>query len=321
MIHRRWVDVEEMPVVATAEPPEEVPLRPGEWLAPSEVRTDSEGTMLVYPEPGNWRPVTADRRLLAEFLMLESAPAEAIRQFASRRGVLELCDEGWPFRHSHPANNPAIYKQDELADKEALDAFVNSDDPPPACDRRRFAGPGANKWCWESIDHWRQLSSWAYAIVQVSEQLRVGLEPAPATLRAAFDLRDDEPPPRRSEYQKHLAGIANTWLALGGHVRITAEIGGNGLPRPVVDCAGLFAALGQELLARVVNPTGEVMALGDEIAFCSECHRAYVPKRKPAPGKNNYCHRCGEGDGHRAAKRRYARTRREKARESSPSAT
>ena len=93
--------------------------------------------------------------------------------------------------------------------------------------------------------------------------------------------------------QERLTAAVNYWLGLEGHARLSVAIDGNGRPHPVVDCAGLFTALGQQLMSRVVNPTGKALAIGEPIALCCDCGRPYIPKMKPRADRYNFCTDCG----------------------------
>ena len=306
--HPGWANGETEAREGAPKPPEEVPLRPGEWLAPRDVRVDESGTQLRYQTPDDWRVVSAHAGLLAEFVKLGSAKPETIRRFASRNGVLELCRHGVPFRHSDPDNDPAIDLDFDPSDLASIQQLLNGNSR-HVCTRQVVADPDGRDWCWESLDHWRELARAADALVQAAELVRAGHQPDPEQLRIARVVGRDEPVPDRFGVRDWIAGSINYWLALGGHARLSVAIDGNGNPRPVVDCAGLFTALGQQLMSRVVNPTGKALAIGEPIALCCDCGRPYVPKMRPRTDRNNFCPDCGERSSWKFSQRKRSQAR------------
>jgi hypothetical protein len=75
--------------------------------------------------------------------------------------------------------------------------------------------------------------------------------------------------------------------------------------RPIIQLAP------NSLVGALVLAVAFAVARTDGLAMCSECGTPFVPKRRPARGREAFCPSCGVKAARRAAQRRYRERRRE----------
>lgn len=292
-------------------------------LALAGIALDRPLSMEGFPRPTGirveggrliWSGLDLDNRirpgpgLLAGFLRLGNASPVAIKRFAERSGVLELCQHDLPSLHS------------------------------PACRPRGKRG----EFQWEPIDAWRYYARQAAALLNVAARLHrdepgraedwnviyerplrylpqmlgeldlvremIGLGSIPDHRRLLISLGGVQlvARPFRRERQRNevlaaqrfvLAAILNYgWLGSGG-VRPSFQWAGS--PRVVLLSGNLFGAVAAHLMFAIAKTQG--------LAICSACGMPFIPSRQPTPGRRSYCPSCGRQAAVRDASRAYRR--------------
>lgn len=289
------------------------------WLRPAEVWRDVGAKYPGFPltEPRVfWRPprlgtdetfgqgrVGAD--MLGRFCRLVDSPDEAIVDFAKAFGTLQLCDA---HRSRHvPASH----------------------DPRSRCAPRREREPSLDEpmiWS-EPIEGWREWSGRARALLNIVASHHQGKLGSIEDARALegygkieqmervpggepgehrFEMVDrfvpwrDDPgglDPMMRE-RDEVAQIVEGWLRMGG-ARLGFHCAPDGSYRGSTTAAGLFGALGLQLLL--------VLTRADGFALCRGCSLPFAPSFD----HRAYCESCGANTSARAAERK----RRQRARD------
>ena len=216
--------------------------------------------------------------LLDGFINLSDATPERIKEFAKRRGVLEICKHGYPSSHnsstwprtwceSSSMCSPLEMPQEKI-EKLGGDIFLTG---------------------WEPVERWHYFARQAKSILNLAASLyqdEMGSVDDWINLSREYVL--DDPPPWNSQSldrrRRYLAYVLNDWLQLGGvrpAVFLTAKTG----LRVEFGGPNLFSCLGVQL-ALAVSQT-------DQMAFCSSCSSPYFASgRRPAVNRRNYCEKC-----------------------------
>ncbi len=237
-------------------------------LVPDRIDFDpGSGGRLVYsPERHEVMPAPG---VLQEFLRLcgqpESQRPLKVVAFARRWGVLGLCEHDLPHTHE------------------------------PGCYPRGW-WDYPDRQLWEPISTWLHLSRAAFAILNIAHKLH---QEPPAvgnpTDWAAIFARSGRNAPwwqQRPDVERIILGrVINEWLSLG-NVRPSFEW-------HVSDRTPSVKLAGPGLFGVIATQITYAAAAADAMALCSQCGRAYVPKRRPREGERHYCPDCGT----RAAKR------------------
>ncbi|MEE9246905.1 MAG: TraR/DksA C4-type zinc finger protein [Gemmatimonadota bacterium] len=220
------------------------------------------------------RMVKAGPGLLADFVALHEAEADAIEVYARAWGPIRVCDHGLPVSH----NRAPSYLSLEVG-----------------C-RPRSTGEMAYDY-WEPIDVWRDFSRRADAILSVAAQLHVGEQGRLSDWVELYEWRGiarEKLAAADSETERWLlSSLISEWLWLGG-VAVGFDWSQES-PQVALVGPGLFGQLATQLAMTVAKTDG--------FAFCSACGRPYVPKRRPANGRRNYCLSCQDRARWRDAKR------------------
>jgi hypothetical protein len=253
------------------------------WTAPHVEVT--EGLLRWSIDERKSRKVAASPTLLDSFLRLHSASDAQIGQFASRWGVLELCEHDLPARHR---NAPG----DEIA-------TWASDGP---CYPQGARESGFTRG-WEPLEAWREFSRKARAVCAIARHLqegRVGDSQDWATLNEDPHLGRRR---RSVPFEKSLLMLhVDRWLLLGA-LR-PAFRWQDDRTEIVFRPPCLFTALSLQLVFNVAKIDG--------IAFCCGCGAPYIPTIRPPAGRNNFCPTCGRKGAQRLAAQRYRARKREK---------
>ncbi len=277
-------------------------------------------------EPSPTRPVAPDVRALELFVRLADGSNEEILSFATRFGVLYICEEhGLPQSHyvSSDAvgagfhvrspdleiNDPEIQKIDrDLVDESrahyvALYArgFTN---------RCRLTVLNTGEYS-EPLGAWRYYARQARALLSLAGDLRAG-EPGKGEdweVFYGFPLSQNS---SLSDRKWFVSLIVDEWLELGG-VRPHLTWADRGC-EIAFGSRTLFGTLATQLLLTV--------ATDGAIAICASCGRFFRPVRHPRPGQQSYCREptCGHAAAVRSAARRYQRRRRQQNRTTEPTA-
>ncbi len=213
-----------------------------------------------------------EENLLDDFIKLDGAAPEEILAFAQERGVLYYCPEHWQI-----------------------------DCPSWGC-------PSRNS---EPLWVWYGLVKKVRALLKIAGAIRQDL---PGDEQDWLDIFRDvglqfteqpagRPPAADISWEKQnlvyevsdllelaSVGIKLTWEGERTNVNLAGK--------------GLLGALSVQLAFAVGATAG--------VSVCTGCGRPYLPNRKPAIGRRNYCDQCREsGIPHRYASREYMRRRRE----------
>lgn len=250
---------------------------------PARIELDESQERLIWTWPGKPRgqvkPPHAPREkltMLHEFQELADAPAEGIRDYARRWGVLSICDHGLPSTHNarsstsweRPAGMEYCYPK-----------RYPLDDPTPAY----WISDG---WFQEPVDRWRHYAREAGAILRLAPFLWAGklgdasdwevFSPGHEAWRQRYGL------PIKEE-RRLLSWRVSQWLEWGG-VKPFFLWQGVEAPHLQLEPRGLFGLLAMHLALAVSQVEG--------FAVCSECGNPYIPRRKPRDDQRNYCPTC-----------------------------
>jgi len=212
-------------------------------------------------------------RLLGEFVQLEEGADKEIWRFAKKHGMLGLCKHGKPPYHL----------------------------------RGTFCSPLEAEG--EKLAAWRHYASRAGSLLRLASEIsanRIGARGDWNTLRSRrFGSWRRTPTPREwtpedPHWRRELVvSEVSRWLV---QCWIRPAIAWDE-PNPTFRLRSdtLIGVIGISLLTAILKRGG--------LATCAACGSPYVPKRKPAPGRNQFCEHCGKGK--KAAKRLWAQKRRE----------
>jgi len=239
-----------------------------EWQAPAWVRAD--GPFLLW-QPGSHAPLVAPRKgMLEAFLALGDAPPQRIAAFASRWGVLGICEHDLPCSHNPPpigAYNGPVYWCSPLG--------WYADDRQP----------------YEPIATWRAFAREAFGVTRIAHRLMLGQVGEAEQWAIVYGRSGRRAPwwkPSVEGEKLIVARVLNEWLRLGSvrpvmewrpsrkHERPAIRFGGS---------SGLFGALALQL----------ALAIGklDGLALCVHCRAEYMPAaRSPKAGQRNFCPDC-----------------------------
>lgn len=314
------------------------------WAAPRWLTT--EGGFLIWSVvDGSGRPgqrlIRSGATLLEDFLELGVADDQsllpAVRRFASRWGVLNLCEHALPAVHAtdcwrrrplRPAPRPrwiAAWREPvgawRIYARKArtllrLAAQLERNDPglrpPTPAERQGLFGSDA----WVGNDDWMQFYSWPrletlgesdLASVDDAGRVLVGGRPAGSE---HVQVRGGRPDREREEGRRRrvnkdlntVAAEANAWVRLS---QVSPQLEWREL-RPLLHVGGgsLFAALGVQVLLRIAHAEG--------LALCGGCPKVILHgRRAPRLDRANYCDDCrARGVPLLRAKRRYRASRR-----------
>jgi hypothetical protein len=220
---------------------------------------DYSQTVEVAPSP----------ELLNDFVGLAGGSPPAIRDFASKWGVLLLCE-----KHRLPASHQ------------------------PGCLLMGRRSP-IDGMLWEPLEEWGLWARQARALLEIAVNLHQDRVGSPANWRIVFEGSNNEPAPWWKQSptadRSVLTSVVNRWLELG-NVRLQASWRGR-TPEILLPSPRLFPVLAVQLLFAIFRTQG--------LAVCSSCGAAYVPTRRPRPDRRNYCSSCGRKAAWRDAQRQH----------------
>ena len=253
------------------------PTRPPTYFVPHAIWTEGEWLRYAFADSGETTPrtVTAGPALLTDFVMLAAAPDDAIERYALRWGILELCRDGAPRYHNPPHDAvSSVGGHNGCLPNEW--SFQASSDPPA------FTGR-------ELLYHWRGYAAAGMAMLKLAARFHDGERGQEHDWKAAQpdDWIDGDNVPiwgwTLQEQKNAFARQTAEWLRLG-NVHPVVGWGTSGMSVSLGG-GGLFGALAVQLLLAVARTDG--------LAICSACARPYIPARRPARGRRNYCGSCG----------------------------
>lgn len=234
--------------------------------------------------------------MLSEFIDLADAPVERIARYASRWGILHICEHDLPSSHM----------------------FTGSGRHGDWCPYYARA-TSREGWHWEPLASWRRFSREARAILRVAHSLHSGAPGRPqdwtdivgsAEWAEMADDGEGETAPSLGETVSFdevvLTYVVRQWLQWGW-VNVEFEWSHR---KSMIQMKGiwLFGALAVHLM--------QAVARIEALTICSACGRAYVPARKPTAGRRHYCTHCGLAAAQRAAARDYRARKSGRARDS-----
>jgi hypothetical protein len=242
----------------------ERPLTSGRWRIPPAV--DVNGDRLVWiNDPGPpVRYARSGKELLEHFVRLADAPAERIKAYARRWGVLNICEHGLPASH----NPPPV----PLPPKALLSWC-------------RPLGWPANE-LWEPLEVWRRYSRQMRAFLNIAARLHEGDLGRLEDWRVLYYQVEDGPVPwwkRVTAADRRVVTLQlKEWLAIG---RVELEPSWDEEPLALrLGVAGLFGALAVQLALAISRTDG--------LAVCSGCGISYIPSRRPKANRRRYCPEC-----------------------------
>ncbi len=261
------------------------------WLDGEVVRWRAEPEDLGSEERSNpW--VSSGPSLLQDFLRLGSADGSRIALFAKRWGVLRLCPHGLPATHPPHLDASALVGR---AFRSPRGEFYL--DPVDSC--VSFIGPAGS----ESLEAWWTFSTYVAAILRVAGALHTESDgDAPDWVRllgSDWPITEQVPP----HLVRHVLGSIVDQLLRVADVRV--QFGWlQGPPEIAFTTHSLVGALATQVALAT--------ARSDGMAICTACGHMYLPERRPALGRRNYCQTCrATGAPERDAQRaRRARNRR-----------
>lgn len=261
------------------------PLPASRCLTP--VRVEIDGERLYYGRGEGLeverlilRRISPPSELLDRFVSLSNGSASAVKKFASKYGVLGICEHGLPCTHQScvPINSgwscmPMGWGRGDMANSPTHDP-------------------------WEPLSSWFSYSARARALLNIAARLHQGKcglvndwqQIHGTTPSQSLDNPSNDNEKRLLIEKWILTGELNHWLSVGG-VRPLIEWGlgkGSTQPRIVLSSGrlpfGLFGAIGLQLLSAV--------ARSDGLDVCCGCGTAYMPGRRPNPNRRSYCPNC-----------------------------
>jgi hypothetical protein len=236
------------------------------------------GQHIVAYEPGEL--VTGDRiivgeslrfyepmpslELLGAFVQLEEGADKEIYRFAKRHGMLGLCKHGKP-----PYHLRSSFCQPGEARSEKLAAWRHYASRAGAL-LRLASEIDANR-C-GALDDWNVLGTWSFGRWHSAPRPKQGIPEDPNWRKALV----------ASEVSHWLVQCwlrpAIEWDEPNPTFRLRTDT--------------LIGVIGVSLMTAILRRGG--------LATCSACGSPYVPKRKPASGRNQFCSSCGKTGAKRA---------------------
>lgn len=198
--------------------------------------------------------------MLEEFLRLRGAEPDRYRAFARRFGPLMICEHGLPPSHQLPST---------LGNLRVAGCRCAHIEP---------------LTMWRAyVEMFAALLTLAASIGTSEERRRLGRE---ELWRQALHWtgRDQVPWWKESVRadKRMLLLTLEYWLGVTGvGPRLRQQ---DGSLRILLGGGGVLGALALQTTLAAARSKG--------LAFCSDCHMAYVPKRRPNPNRQNYCPSC-----------------------------
>jgi hypothetical protein len=242
-----------------------------EWDRPASVSLDGDDLIWDYvaAEEGaafGWAsltetlskrpsPAPADRNLLHDFLRLAEGTSEAVHAFASKWGMLHLCDHGLPRTHPPLPGVPrsTIYCQEfEVDDLHGR----------------------------EPVSGWLRWAATMRSVAVLAADFHAGETRRDHAEQWARLLPNREPPATSDQAAKELAEVVQLFLWYG-LVMPWVDLTG---PRITIRGRELFGTLAVQLLLVAVQAEG--------LAICKGCRLPFAPKRRPAAKRRSYCPDC-----------------------------
>jgi len=243
-------------------------------LAPKGGRIDGQSIVFSNERNAFYEPEPS-LALLGDFIALADGDPRKITQFSRKYSSLGLCAHGFP--SSHLLGSGPACKNNQTKDE-----------------------------LWESLAAWQHYAARASALLRLASEVadgRDGPQKDWRLLRSRSILgRKGAPIPKpgdRDWQRQCIAWEIRVWLRQAGARPTITWLGKTPVFRLTAD--SLIGIIGVALLSAVLG--------SGSVVICSACGIPYSPKRKPAAGKNGYCHVCGKNK--RAAKRLWARKQRQ----------
>lgn len=243
---------------------------------------------IYLSEVGRNHVVKPSYKILEDFVQLAYASDKKILHYASKWGLLDLCEE-----HLMPASHDSYCKP--IIPSRQVSIFVKEESAQKY--RKELLSKG------EPLKIWRYYARFAQAIIGIAanhQEEKLGNNFDWARLHSdrygflGSELMNNEDKDISSftdklMFEKKLIcyGV-NIWLNQGNVRPILQYI--EGKPVIVFECDNpygkLFANLAIQLMMVATQTSG--------VAFCSACNKSYIPKRRPREGERHYCPECGK---------------------------
>jgi hypothetical protein len=234
-----------------------------DWQPPGWIRVRNGNLEWGWIKDGTISPrrIRPDRAMFERFLGLASASETAIARYATKWGMLFICEHGLPASHK-----------------------AHEHDGSGGCP---LITRSPNEY-WEPIARWRHFSRQAKAILSIAGRLTVDERPGrKEDWRVIFEDQILWQPwdPGVDVDRLMLRSVINEWLSMG-RVRLEFDFSGSAsvaLVRP--RGSGLFGALAVQLALAVGKSNG--------IGTCDGCGGEYSPvERRPKAGQRKFCKKC-----------------------------
>jgi hypothetical protein len=282
-------------------------------LVPGEVTVAGDDLRWVHSSAKPARRIQSPNNLLEQFVELRAGSDAEIAAFASKYGVLGICEHNIPRSHN--------------VGRIRLNDAVNVEDDDPSLGCPGVCDFSARQKAWVGRDPLRAYRDWAQLAMDV-QSLAAAAHHETTVDRKAWDRVVGRPYSSRRHVRREVSRQVQRWLEIGGvqpqftwdndsGVVITLGTRSTWEPLPK-DPAALWSwghAHGTTLFPALAIQLAMSVSQADGFAFCSSCGLSYVPDRRPAAGRRRYCARCQEtGAPIRDAQRAYRERRAERTR-------
>lgn len=203
----------------------------------------------------------AGRGLLEEFIELADGNDTAILKYARTWGVLGLCRHHLPYLHASPHELPNEHLRLPL---------------PSAFASRQWLTRACVPLGSEPLDVWRFFSRQAKALLRIAANLQQEALGEPGDWSTV--LRDGVTPIRNLGIHRACWGEAvESWMTLGD-------------VRPRIDVMSkTITWAGADLFGELAVQLALVGVMADGQVYCTNCGRAYAPKKQITRGGVHYC--------------------------------
>ncbi len=250
---------------------------------PARVRIEDDSLVWAYDENQDWRRPT-DRAVIA-FSRLAEAPADQLREFAARYGVLKAARIKPRYQRETDIELPddSIWRVGTDLAYLVVEGHIEGREP---------------------IALWQFLARQMRAILRINAALKGRTRSPLPTVGTLEDWQvfggTGLPLEDVRDAQFFLSSAVNDWLRFGG---VWLELGITEWSRSRTDWkleisySGLIGALSYRLLLMVAGESS--------LYACDGCGQPYIrTKRAPRPGQENFCDDC-EGVAQKRATQRY----------------
>lgn len=267
------------------------PVKTGAVYSPPVIAV--EGNFLIYGDALRRAKRNVSQGLLRGLLDARESSEKTIK-FCRRWGVLGLCDHGLPFSHHEKCMHPPAFR--------TVVETVEIIHPTPVKHLQLEYADVSHAHFRESIDSVRRFAGALYSLLQIGAEMAKGNAGQADDWDNARDVITGKAPnPWPESPANSTVGGARPYLQV--LIRELIQIcrirprfwwndkaGHDGSWQIDLDSEGSPIS---NLPALIVLELLVVIADKDGFAICCNCHRSYIPDRRPDPTRRNYCKPCG----------------------------